>query len=434
MKKFETEVVGKVGRRLIPFLMLCYFFCFLDRVNIGFAALQMNEDLRFTQSVYGFGAGLAFLTYLVCEAPSNLILVRFGARRWLARIMVTWGILASAMACISTETHFFILRALLGAAEAGFFPGVLFYLTIWFPSYHRARVIALFMACIPLSTVIGAPVSTSLLYLDGLAGLRGWQWMFLLEGLPAVLLGVVTVFYLTERPTDARWLTEHEREQLAQQITAQERRDMAPLSLKQTLISGKVLALGMIASALAALLFGVGFFLPQIVKGFGLTNFQTGIVTMIPSAAGAVSMILWGRRSDRLMERKFHLLAPMVVAAASVAVASLVGDPPIKMACFTLSSMGLFAALPVFWTLAPVFLAGTSVALGFALINSWGALASFLAPWFMGLMRDATGDYRYGLLGLAVFGLCGALIALKFDYGSRVEAPEFGGLTAKVEP
>ena len=423
MYAIEQQTMSKVGRRLIPFLMLAYFFCFLDRVNIGFAALEMNKDLGFSPSVYGFGAGILFVAYMVFEAPSNLVLLKVGARRWIARIMVTWGILASCMVFIRTDTQFYIVRALIGAAEAGFFPGIIFYLTLWFPSAYRARVIGLFMACLPLSAVVGAPLSTSLLYLDGLGGLRGWQWVFLLEGLPSVLLGVVTWFYLTERPAEASWLGPDERVALARQLSLEDQRKekFSPASLRATLFNGKVFALSLVAAAISALIFGVGFFLPQIVKAFGLTNMETGFVSAIPSAAGALAMVLWTRRSDRRMERKYHVVGPLILAAAGAAAAALVDNAAIKMLCFTCSSIGLYAALPVFWSLSTTFLTGRSAALGVALINSWGALAAFLAPWMMGLTKDATGNYSAGLLILAGAALGGALIVAGLDQQPELE-------------
>jgi len=423
MDQLEQQTMRKVGRRLIPFLMLCYFFCFLDRVNVGFAALQMNKDLGFSSSVFGFGAGILFIAYMLCEAPSNMVLVKVGARRWIARIMVTWGIIACGMTLIRGDTSFYIMRFLLGAAEAGFFPGIIFYLTLWFPGTYRGRVTGLFMACIPLSAAIGAPISTSLLYLDGVAGLRGWQWLFLLEGLPSVLLGVVTWFYLTERPNQAGWLAPDERTWLDGRVSAERVRKEAHLSLTmpQTFFNGQVFALGLVAFANSTLIFGVGFFLPQIVKGFDLTNMQTGWVSIIPSAAGAVAMIWWGRRSDRLMERKYHLLAALVVAAGGVAIAALLNDPLLKMIAFTVSAIGLNASLPVFWTLAPSFLNGPAAAVGIALINSWAALGAFVAPWMMGLMKDATGSYAYGLLTLSATVLAGACIVLGFRHQHELE-------------
>jgi MFS transporter, ACS family, tartrate transporter len=427
MDALEQRTMGKVSRRLVPFLMLCYFFCFLDRVNVGFAALEMNKDLGFSASVFGFGAGILFITYMLCETPSNLVLTKVGPRRWIARIMVTWGLLASGMAFISGEHSFYIMRALLGGAEAGFFPGIIYYLTTWFPASHRARVTGLFMACIPLSAAIGSPISTALLYLDGVFGMRGWQWLFLMEGLPPMVLGVVTWFYLTERPAQARWLAADERSWLENRIEVEHarKRDLLQLSVVQTLFNPRVLALGAVAYTLASLLFGVGFFLPTIVKAFGLTNMQTGWVAVIPSAAGAAAMIWWGRHSDRKMERKKHLLAAMATAALGVAAAAVIDDPVLKMVAFTVSAVGLNACNPVFWTLAPNFLTGASAAVGIAYINSFAPLGAFVAPWVMGLVKDATGSFTYGLLALAALVVGGACIILTFSHDSALEhAPE----------
>ena len=427
MDALEQRTMGKVVRRLVPFLMLCYFFCFLDRVNVGFAALQMNQDLGFTASVFGFGAGILFVAYMLCEAPSNLVLVKVGPRRWIARIMVTWGLLACGMAFVTGEHSFYTMRALLGAAEAGFFPGIIFYLTAWFPGSHRGRVTGLFMACIPLSAAVGSPISTALLYMDGVLGLHGWQWLFLMEGLPPVMLGFVTWFYLTASPREATWLLADERNWLVSRIDAEHahKRESLQLSVLQTFFNPRVVALGLVAFSLASLLFGVGFFLPSIVKSFGLTNMQTGWVSIIPSAAGAAAMIWWGRHSDQTMERKKHLLASMTLAAAGVAAAAFINEPVLKMVAFTLSAVGLNASNPVFWTLAPSFLTGASAAVGIAYINSFAALGAFLAPWMMGLVKDATGSFTYALLALAAVVVGGGFIVLSFAHDSSLDhAPE----------
>lgn len=428
MDQLEQRTMKKVFRHIIPFLMICYFFNFLDRVNVSFAALDMNKDLGFSASVFGFGAGILFVAYMVCETPSNVLLVKYGARRWLARIMVSWGIIACAMMFTSGEYSFYTLRVLLGAAEAGFFPGIIYYLTQWFPGTYRGRVTGLFMACIPLSSAIGSPLSTSLLYMDGMLGLKGWQWLFLLEGLPSVLLGVMTFFYLTDRPREAtKWLEADERNWLEARIAAEHQRKESELSLSMwaTLINPRVLALSVVAYSIASLVLGVGFFLPQIVKGFGLTNMQTGLVAIIPPAFGAVAMILWGRRSDRAMERKYHLFSALVLAAAGVAAAAVIDDPVMKMVALTLSAMGLNASLPVFWTLAPNFLTGPSAAVGIAFINSVAALGAFVAPWLLGTIKDATGSFSYGLLSLAAMVIGGAVIVLFINHDSSLEhAPD----------
>lgn len=428
MNHIEQRTMQKVFRRLVPFLMLCYFFNFLDRVNVSFAALQMNKDLGFSASVFGFGSGILFLAYMLCETPSNVLLTWFGARKWLARIMISWGIIASSMVFITGEYSFYTLRVLLGAAEAGFFPGIIYYLTLWFPGVYRARVTGLFMACIPLSAALGSPLSTSLLYLDGILGLRGWQWLFLLEGIPSMLLGVITFFYLTERPRYATgWLAQAERDWLDGRITAEHDRKQAELSLGmwQTLINPRVLVLSVVAYCLASITLGVGFFLPLIVKEFGLTNMQTGLVAIIPPAFGAAAMIWWGRKSDRAMERKYHLFAVMALAALGIAAAAFVNNPVLKMACLTLSAMGVYASSPVFWTLAPNFLTGPSAAVGIAFINSVAALGAFVAPWLIGLIKDATGSFSYGLLMLAALVTTGGFLVLSIQHDIMLEhAPE----------
>jgi MFS transporter, ACS family, tartrate transporter len=428
MKQLEERTMKKVFRRIVPFLMLCYFFNFLDRVNVSFAALDMNKDLGFSASVFGFGSGILFLSYMLCETPSNAFLAHVGARKWLARIMVSWGIIASCMMFVTGEYSFYTLRVFLGAAEAGFFPGIIYYLTMWFPGVYRARVTGLFMACIPLSAAIGSPLSTSLLYLDGILGLRGWQWLFLLEGIPSVVLGVVTFFYLTERPRDATaWLGQDERNWLDARMTAEHDRKRAELSLGmwQTLINPRVLLLSLVAYCLASITLGVGFFLPLIVKGFGLTNMQTGLVAIIPPAFGAAGMIWWGRKSDRAMERKYHLVAAMALAATGIAAAAFIDDPVGKMVCLTLSAIGVYSCSPVFWTLAPNFLTGPSAAVGIAFINSVAALGAFVAPWLIGLLKDATGSYSYGLLMLAALVVAGGVLVLSIKHDIVLEhAPE----------
>ncbi|MGF6981967.1 sugar phosphate permease [Paraburkholderia atlantica] len=310
----EARTLHRVTMRLIPFLMLCYFIAYLDRVNVGFAALQMNKALDLSASAFGFGAGVFFLAYFFFEVPSNLLLERFGARRWIARIMFSWGILAGAMAFIpdiarftglSPAHVFYGLRILLGIAEAGFFPGIIFLLTLWFPAAYRGRVVGYFMAAIPLSTVIGGPISGALLSLDGIGGLGGWQWLYLIEAAPAVLLSFAVLFYLTDKPADATWLSTEERDWLiARQKQEREHREaVRHFSVKEALINPRVLAIALIYFGANATNYGLSFFLPQIVKAFGLTNLQTGFVTSLPYVIGLIGMIVWGRHSDRHLER-----------------------------------------------------------------------------------------------------------------------------------
>lgn len=423
MDTLERATLAKVTRRLVPFLMLCYFVAYLDRVNVSFAALTMNQDLGLTATAYGFGSGIFFLAYFVFEVPSNLMLERFGARRWIARIMVTWGLLSGAMAFIGGETGFYVVRVALGAAEAGFFPGIIFFLTLWFPSLYRARIVGVFMAAIPLSSVIGAPLSTQLLGLDGVLGFKGWQWMFLLEAAPALLLSVVVLNYLTDRPEDAAWLNAEERGWLIERLAAERRRRDAAggHSVVEALFMPRVLALSLVYFGCVAANYGLSFFLPQIVKAFGLSTAQTGLVSALPYVVGAVGIIAWGRRSDARQERRGHAAFPIFVAAVGLAAAALTEDPVLKMVAFCIAGFGIFACLGVFWTLPTAFLSGAACAGGIAVINSIGNLAGFAGPFVMGWVKDQTGSFTYGLLGLAGLALAAVGIVLGLGHDDSLE-------------
>ena len=434
--ELETRTLGRVTKRLVPFLILCYFIAYLDRVNVGFAALQMNKDLGLSSSAFGFGAGIFFIAYFFFEVPSNLLLEKFGARRWIARIMFTWGILAGAMAFIpgisrvtglSAAHVFYTLRVLLGIAEAGFFPGIIFLLTLWFPAAYRARVVGYFMVAIPLSTVIGAPISGALLNLDKVANLAGWQWVYLIEALPALFLSFVVLFYLTDKPADATWLAPEERDWLVTR-QAQERAQreaVRSFSVREALFNPRVLAVALIYFGANATNYGLSFFLPQIVKGFGLGNVQTGLVTSLPYIVGAFSMILWGRRSDRKLERKWHVAIPLLVAAGGIAASTALDDPVLKMIALSIAGFGIFGCLPVIWTLPAAFLSGAAAAGGIAAVNSLGNLAGFFGPYAMGWIKDSTGSFAAGLLCLSGAGLIGAAAVLLLRHDSALEiAPE----------
>ena len=416
MLDIEKRTISKVTARLVPFLILCYFVAYLDRVNVSFAGLTMRQDLGLTAAMFGLGSGVFFLAYFIFEVPSNLMLEKFGARRWIARIMLTWGILSGCMAFIGGELGFYTVRVLLGAAEAGFFPGIIFFLTLWFPSVYRARIIGYFMAAIPASTVIGAPLSSMLLYLEGVGGLKGWQWMFVIEAVPAIILAGVVLYYLTDRPSDAKWLEADERDWLVNRLAAERtvREKANTLTVMQALLNPKVLALGLIYFGAVASNYGIGFWLPQIIQAFGgVTKLEIGLITALPYAVGLVSMIWWSRRSDRKGERTFHVAFPLAIAAIFIAAASQVDDPMLKMAMFTISGFGVFAVLPVFWTLPTAFLSGSAAAAGIAIINSVGNLSGFAGPYAMGLIKDATGSFNAGLLliaGLAVIAMVLALV------------------------
>ncbi len=435
--ELESRTVRKVTMRLIPFLILCYLVAYLDRVNVGFAALTMNKDLGLSAAMYGFGAGVFFLAYFVFEVPSNLMLERFGARKWIARIMFSWGILSGLMAFIPSiaiatklgnEHTFYAIRVLLGIAEAGFFPGIIFYLTLWFPAVYRARIIGYFMAAIPFSSVVGAPISGLLLDLHGAGGMAGWQWMFIIEAAPAVILSVVVYFYLTDRPKDATWLQDDERTWLAQRLTAEEaqRKKAAHFSIVQALTNPKVLALSLVYFGAVSSNYGVGFFLPQIVKGFGLSNAITGLVTAIPYVVGTIGMVWYSRRSDRKQERRGHLAVALVIAGAGIAISTLFESPALKMLALSVSAFGVFSCLPVFWTLPTAFLSGASAAAGIAIINSVGNLAGFTGPYVMGWIKDRTGSYTGGLLSVAGCVTVALVIVLFLRHDSRLERPPEG--------
>ena len=419
----ETRTIARVTTRLVPFLILCYFVAYLDRVNVSFASLTMNKDLGISATAYGFGAGIFFLSYFVFEVPSNLFLERFGARKWIARIMISWGILSGATAFVQGEYSFYLVRFLLGIAEAGFFPGIIFYLTLWFPAAYRARIIGYFMAAIPLSSVLGYPVSALLLELDGLAGLHGWQWLFIVEAVPAVILSAVVFYYLTDRPADAAWLAPEQRTWLANRLTLEQRQREAVqhFTIMQALLNPKVLALALVSFGAVACNYGIGFFLPQIVKGFGLTTLQTGFVGTIPYIVGAFAIIYWGRRSDQKQERKFHAAFALLVAAVGIAASTFLPDPTMKMIALSVAAFGVFGALPVFWTLPTSFLSGAAAAGGIAIINSIGNLSGFVGPYLVGYIKDQTGSFNGGLLCLAAFGFIAMVIVLVLNHDTALE-------------
>jgi len=428
----EARTLHRVTIRLVPFLILCYFIAYLDRVNVGFAALQMNKALDLSSSAFGFGAGVFFIAYFFFEVPSNLLLERFGARRWIARIMFTWGILAGAMAFIpdiarltgmSAVHVFYGLRILLGVAEAGFFPGIIFLLTLWFPAAYRGRVVGYFMAAIPLSTVIGSPISGALLSLDGRGGLGGWQWLYLIEALPALLLSFAVLFYLTDKPADATWLSDDERNWLMarQQQEREHREAVRSFSVMEALINPRVLAIALIYFGANATNYGLSFFLPQIIKSFGLSNLQTGFVTALPYVVGLIGMIVWGRRSDRKLERRWHVAIALLVAAGGIAAAAGLDNPVQKMIALSIAGFGIFGCLPVIWTLPAAFLSGAAAAGGIAAINSLGNLSGFFGPFAMGWIKDSTGGFGAGLLCLAGAGLVGVAAVLLLHHDTSLE-------------
>jgi MFS transporter, ACS family, tartrate transporter len=403
----EQVVISKVTWRLLPILIFAYFVAILDRANVGVAALTMNQDLGLSTTAFGFAAGVFFVPYVLLEIPSNLALERFGARWWIARIMLTWGLLAAAHALVWNATSLYVMRALLGAAEAGFFPGVVFYLTLWFPSAYRGRVISGFMAGIPIALVIGTPLSTMLLQMDGILGLHGWQWMYLLEGIPALILAVLIPFILPSGPAEARFLDPEERVWLAGRLKTEEaeragQRAGHGSQLLAALFSPQVLLFCLMYYGLTNLNGAVSTFLPLILKEFGLNQMQTGFVAAIPYLFGIAGMLLLGRLADRPGRRRFANYIALTISIVGLLGAGFMTDPTVKLIYLCLAAFGVFGAMPVFWGLPTAVLSGAAAAGGIALINALGNLSSVINPWVIGMIRDATGNFNGGLYWLAL--------------------------------
>lgn len=411
----EQRTLGKVRWRLIPFLFLLYVVAYLDRVNVGYAALDMNRDLGFSAAVYGFGSGIFFLSYTLLEVPSNLILARVGARRWIARIMITWGLVSMAMMFVTTPLSFYVLRFILGAAEAGFFPGLILYLTHWFPARERARAVALFMTATAMAGVIGAPISSAILQLDGLGGLHGWQWLFIIEGLPAVLLAPVVLRRLTERPADATWLNPDERDWLSTEMAKEHAQtDDVHLTLRAAASSGRLWALSALYFCIVIAFYGVSFWLPQIVQATGgLSSARVILLTAIPYVAATIGLVVIGARSDRQVERRWHVAIPCLIGAAGFLLTVLA--PPtaaMSLAMLSIAAFGIWGTLGPFWAMPTAFLRGTAAAGGIAIVNSIGNIGGFAGPFAIGWVRDATGSFEGGLLALAGVLVIGAAIAI----------------------
>lgn len=407
-------LLNKVSVRLLPVLFVCYIVNFLDRVNVSFAALTMNHDLGFTASVYGLGAGMFFISYLLGEVPANLIMQRVGARLWIARIMITWGIISGLMATISGPRSFYALRFLLGAAEAGFFPGIILYLTWWFPSVYRARVVGVFMSAAPFAIVFGSPISGYVLGFDGLGGLRGWQWLFILEAVPAVLLGFFLLWYLCDRPEQANWLTEQEKSWLGRRLADEraEREKSIQWGVREALMHPRMLMLIVAYMGAAMTNYGLSLWTPQIVKGFGgLSNVEIGFIAAVPYLCAALGMIAWNRNSDRLRERRWHVTCAALLTAVGFFGCTLTRGPLPVMLSLCLAAIGSFSLVSTFWTLPAAFLSGSAAAAGFAVINAVGSgVGGFASPYIIGMLRDRTGSFEIALLPIAIAPVITALI------------------------
>lgn len=402
--KDEATALAKARRRLLPFLFSLYIVNYLDRVNVGFAALQMNASLGFSASVYGLGAGIFFVSYTLFEVPSNLLMQRFGARMWIARIMISWGLLSAAMMFVQGPNTFYALRFLLGLGEAGFFPGIILYLTYWFPAAERARAVAYFMTATALAGAIGGPVSGILLTFDGLLGLEGWQWMFLMEGLPAVALGFVVLWMLPDGPSEATWLTPAERAALLARLADDHSRvdGTHHHRLGPALRSPRVLLLSAIYFTLVIGFYGVSFWLPQILRGLAnWSNLRVGMVSSVPYLAAAVAMVIIAAHSDRTGERRWHGAVSLWLGGAGFLLASQSTSVPVSLAALALGAAGTWGAMGPFWTLPTGMLRGTAAAGGIAFVNSVGNIGGFVSPYVVGFAREATGRFEAGLLVLA---------------------------------
>jgi len=420
LTKPERALYNRIFWRIVPFLFLCYVVAFLDRVNVGFAKLQMAGQLGFSDAVYGFGAGIFFIGYFLFEVPSNLILQKVGARFWIARIMVTWGFISACMMLVETEFWFYLLRFLLGVAEAGFFPGVILYLTYWFPAPQRCRMIALFMTAIAISNVFGSPISGAIMqFLDGIHGWQGWQWLFLLEGIPSVLVGLLVFVLLDDGPRKARWLSESERAVVLRHL-AEDEAGKAVAGLRHRFSDvfrdGRVWALSFFYLCAVIGFYAVNFWMPTIIQELGANPndyFQVGLLSMVPWGGAAVIMVLVGSHSDRGRERFWHTLIPALVASAGMLGLALVGHAPVLSLIFLLLiTSGLLSSIVVMWSLPAAFLSGTAAAAGIAWINSIGNLGGFFGPELIGRVRTATDSSEMAFFVLTGIVLLGVIVLM----------------------
>lgn len=411
----EAATMRRVSWRLMPFLLVAYLLCYIDRVNVGFASLQMNKAVGIDPKTYGLGAGIFFIGYFILEVPSNLALQRFGARTWIARIMITWGIISAAFALIGGPIAFLVLRFLLGAAEAGFFPGVILFLTYWYPAVYRAKIVGIFMVAIPLAGLIGSPISGAVLGMDGVLGLGGWQWIFLLEAAPTLLLGLVTFFWLTDRPEHASWLAPEQRQWLIRTLEVERRRTprISHPSVWKVMSNKYVLIMALVYSGAAGASTALALWMPQLVKSFGLSNFNTGLVNAVPFGIAAVWMILWGHNSDRTGERVWHNALPLGwMVLAMLATFWAIGQLWLMIPLLTLIAAGTYASKGPFWALSSEWLGTASAAAGLAQINALGNLAGFVFNYLIGWIQAETGSFPLALMPIAAVAAVGTISVL----------------------
>ncbi|WP_192257929.1 MFS transporter [Mesorhizobium silamurunense] len=416
MAGIETRRIAysKVFWRIVPFLMLCYVVAYLDRVNVGFAKLDMSAELGFSETVYGLGAGIFFIGYFLFEVPSNVILHKVGARMWIARIMITWGLISAGFMFVESAPMFYLLRFLLGVAEAGFYPGIILFLTYWYPSHRRAKIIAVFMSAIPISGIFGNPLSGWIMdSFHGDSGLAGWQWMFLIEAVPAILLGIAVFFFLDNGIRDARWLSEAEKRVLEEEIEREERHKEKAHSVAGVFRDGRVWLMCVIYFCFVMGQYGLTFWMPTLVKATGVTgNLNIGLISAIPFLCAVVAMNLFGRSADWHRERRWHLVVPALLGAVGFIVAATSSDPTIAIAFLSLAAAGAITCAPLFWSLPTAFLTGTGAAAGIALINSVGNLAGFVSPYLVGYLKDLTGTTHVAMYALAAMLVAGAILVL----------------------
>jgi ACS family tartrate transporter-like MFS transporter len=435
--EFQRQTILKVSSRLLPLLVASYLVAYIDRTNVSIAALTMNKDLGLSAYMYGWGAGIFFFGYALFEVPSNVVLERIGARLWIARIMITWGIISGLMAAVTGPASFLALRFLLGVAEAGFFPGIVFYFTYWFPSAYRARVLSTLFLAVPVSNALASMISGAILGMDGILGFKGWQWVFIIEAIPAVLLAFVVLKLMTDRPALATWLSTEQRDWLETELQAERGRieSAGRISLLRALIDKRVLTLAIIYFTAVTASYGIVFFMPQIVKGLGLSNLMTGFVTAIPYTMGAIGLVLWGHSSDRRKERRWHLIVATTVTAVGLVGAAWFSHSYWAVVAMSIATIGIYGSRPCFWPLPSVFLTGAAAAGGIALINSIGNLGGYVGPFIVGWIKDSTKSFEMGLYFLGACALLSAgitVLATRATHAARaLEADDAKRLAAQ---
>ena len=426
----EKVTMRKIYLRLLPFALIAYSLCYIDRINVTFAGLTMRGDLDMSATAFGFAVGTFYWGYFIFEVPSNIIMEKVGARLWIARIMITWGILAGITAFSTGSTSFAIIRFLLGVAEAGFFPGMILYFTYWFPARHHARIVSGILAGFVVAVAGGAPISTALLSLDGMFGLRGWQIMYIAEAVPTVLMGVATLFIMIDKPEQAKFLSAEEKAWLTEKLASERaaKEAVRTFSMWEGLYNPTVLLLALNYFGIVTASLGMLFFIPQIIKSIGVTdNMTVGWLTMLPYICGGISLVVWGRISDRMHERRWNLLAACAVSTVGLVIAGLTMGSWWALGGMSIAAIGFYGSKGPFWAMPPMFLTGTAAAASLAWINSIGNLGGFFGPWYVGVIKDLTGSYAGGLYGLAFLGLVAAMVAafcLQIRDATKESTPE----------